>query len=259
MCDKNTDDLTSRDPESDQKEEKKANNLGSIKVIMIVLFILTLCCLHFALLSMHLVNQLNPQHGFNFTKNSWVAWCWLPIPIISIILGFKYVKAGVKCKKNIIGGFIIAFLLLMYGSFSLDPAFGQDYSKIDMYRSCIDAELPDSGQLEIVEWGKLFDDDKTDYVVINAYYDREDVGALERSITSSTNWIPCDSIRSELKVLIPSTLTPDHDAYYSIYNKTTGEYNALPATAGSYEIYSMKYDKSEKHLEIHRFLIEYRT
>ena len=41
---------------------------------------------------MALVSQIN--QGFNFIKNAWVFWCWLPVPVLSIILGFKYKNAG---------------------------------------------------------------------------------------------------------------------------------------------------------------------
>lgn len=235
------------------KGAKKYHNPNFIKTFMIILFIITICSLWGALWSVSLVDKINPQHGFNFTKNTWVFWCWLPIPILSIILGFKYKNAGFKCTKNIVGGFIIGFLLLVYGSFSLFPTFSQDYSKIDSYRSIISAQLPSNGELEIQDWGTYFDEDKTNYTIINAYYDKEDVSSLVNSIEYNSNWILSKEIKSELKILIPSQLRSDDDAYFSIYNKTTNQYNVLPEIAGEYEIYAMKYDKSDKHLEIHKF------
>lgn len=235
------------------KGAKKYHNPNFIKTFMIILFIITICSLWGALWSVSLVDKINPQHVFNFTKNTWVFWCWLPIPILSIILGFKYKNAGFKCTKNIVGGFIIGLLLLVYGSFSLFPTFSQDYSKIDSYRSIISAQLPSNGELEIQDWGTYFDEDKTNYTIINAYYDKEDVSSLVNSIEYNSNWILSKEIKSELKILIPSQLRSDDDAYFSIYNKTTNQYNVLPEIAGEYEIYAMKYDKSDKHLEIHKF------
>lgn len=235
------------------KGVKKYHDPKFIKIFMIILFIITICSLWGALWSITLVNKINPQHGFNFTKNTWVFWCFLPIPILSIILGFKYNKSGLKCTKNIVGGFIIGFLLLIYGSFSLFPTFEEEYSKINSYKSIIDASLPNNGELEIQEWGTYFDEDKTNYTIINAYYDKEDVTNLVNSIENNNNWILSKEIKSELKILIPSELRSDNDAYYSIYNKTTEQYNTLPETTGNYEIYAMKYDESDKHLEIHTF------
>ena len=243
---------------SNFKGVKKYHNPSFIKTFMIILFIITICSLWGALWTMTLVDKINPQHGFNFTKNAWVFWCWLPVPLLSIILGFKYKNAGFKCTKNIVGGFIIGFLLLIYGSFCLFPTFSQDYSKIDTYRNIIDAKIPDNGELEIQDWGTYFDEDKTNYTIINAYYDKEDVSNLVSSIENNSNWILSKEIKSELKILIPSQLRSDDDAYYSIYNKTTNEYNTLPEIAGNYEIYAMKYDKSDKQLEIHKFNYSYK-
>lgn len=48
------------------------------------------------------------------------------------------------------------------------------------------------------------------------------------------------------------------DDYFSIYNKTLKKYNTLPEEAGDYEIYVMKYDIDEQHLEIHRFIYSYK-
>ena len=240
------------------KGVKKYHNPNLIKTFMIILFIVTICSLWAALWSVSLADKINPQYGSNFAKNTWVFWCWLPVPLLSIILGFKYKKAGFKCTKNIVGGFIIGFLLLIYGSFCLFPTFSQDYSKIDTYKNIIDAKLPGNGELEVQDWETYFDEDKTNYTIINVYYDKEDVSNLVSSIENNSNWILSKEIKSQLKILIPSLLRADEDAYFSIYNKTTDEYNAIPKTSGNYEIYAMKYDKSDKQLEIHKFTYLYK-
>ena len=237
---------------------KKYHNPEFIKKFMFILFIITICSFLGAIWTMNLIDKINPQQGFNFTKNTWVFWCWLPVPLLSIILGFKYKNAGFQCTKNIISGFIIGVTLLIYGSFCLFPTFEQDYSKLYKYKTIIDAKLPDNGELEIQDWGTYFDEDKTNYTIINAYYDKEDVSNLVSSIENNSNWILCKEIKSELKILIPSQLKSDNDAYYSIYNKTTNQYNTLPEISGDYEIYAMKYDKSDKQLEIHKFNYSYK-
>lgn len=238
---------------SNYKENKKATNPNLTKTLMIILFIATLCSLYGALWSVSLINEINPQHGFNFTKNTWVFWCWLPIPIASIILGFIYNSKGLKCTKNIVAGFIIGFFLLVYGAFSLVPTFSEDYSKINDYKQYIDASIPSNGELEIQNWETYFDDDKTEYSIINAYYDKEDVSILENSIEESNNWVLSTKFKSELKILLPSQFRSSDNVYYSIYNKTTNEYNTIPNESGEYEIYSMYYNKSLKQLSIHKY------
>lgn len=239
------------------KKEKESKNINNIKIWLNILFVLTLLSIYLASVSISYLIKFTNPHGFNFTKNYWVCWLWLPLPILSIVLGFKYTRIGIKCNKNIIGGFIMCFMLIMYGSFYFFPTYSEEYTKIENYKEIIKAELPATGELEIQDWGTYFDNDKTDYTIINAYYDNEDTSNLVSSIENSSYWILSTEIESVLKLFIPSTLISDTDAYYSIYNKTLNEYNSLPTISGNYEIYAMKYDKSIKQLEIHNFKYSY--
>ena len=241
----------------DNTDSKQYRHTYFIKGFMLLLFILTLFSLFAASWSLTFVNTILPQHGFNTSKNTWVFWCWLPIPILSIVLGFKYNHAGFKCLKNIVAGFVIGFLLAVYGSFCLFPTFSADYQQINAYEPYIDANLPENGELEIQDWGTYFDDDKTDYVIVNAYYDRENVETLMNSIETSKNWILSTQIKSELKILLPSQFHADNQIYYSVYNKTTNEYNQIPNKTGEYEIYAMYYDAANKQLSIHIYKYSY--
>lgn len=238
--------------------ERRSRHPDIVNTGMMVLFILTLVSQVGALYSAELIQKLHPQHGFNFTKNMWVFWCWIPIPLFSILLGIKYKKAGFPCMKNIVGGFIIGLELLCFGAFCLIPSFSQDYNEIDVYRNIIDADLPENGELEIWEDVSNIDEDKTEYVVINAYYDDEDVTGLVNSIENSHNWILSKEIKSELKIFLPMEFLSGDEVYYSIYNKTMDQYNMMPEVPGNYEIYAMRYDNSIKQLEIHQYMFLYK-
>lgn len=235
----------------------KYRNPNFIKNGMFVLFILTIACLWLSIFSFSLIERLRPHHYLNVFKNMWIFFCWLPIPILSIILGFKFDKAGFKCTKNIVAGFIMGFIFIIFGSLSTVPIISEDYSKIDVYRDVIDAELPKNGELIIENWDTCSGADKTECTILNVYYD-EDVDDLVSSIENSENWFLCKDISSKLKIFIPLQLYVEDDSYFSIYNKTTNEYNKLPETSGDYEIYAMKYSKSRKNLEIYKFKYAYK-
>lgn len=240
------------------KKSKNYSNPNFIKKGMSVLFVITIVSFWLAVLSFSLVNQMVPHYFLNQFKNMWVFWCWLPIPIISIILGFKFNKVEFKCTKNIVSGFIVGILLIIFGAFSLIPIYSVDYKEIDSYRNVIDAKLPDNGELVIENLDTCYGEDKTECTIINSYYSNEDVSDLINSIENSGNWFLSTEIKSTLSLMIPSWLYEDEDAYFSIYNKTTNQYNTLPEVSGKYEIYTMKYDKSEKHLEIYKFKYSYK-
>ena len=239
------------------KKAKKASNPNVISIVMTILFIATIATLWLGLYLQGILNTYFPKYGFSFTENYWVFWCLLPIPILSIIFGYKYKKEGFKCKKNIVAGYIIGVLLIIYGSFCMFPTNEQDYTKIKDYKEIVNLELPDSGILEIIDWDSHPNRNMTEYTTINAYYAQVDVTELVESIENNPNWILSKEFRTEMNVFLTSSLVPDDDAYFSIYNKTTNEYNVLPEKSGEYEIYAMKYDKSDKKLQIDKFKISY--
>lgn len=108
--------LTQKKNNDKEMKTEKNINLNNIERNMKILFVLTLLSIWGALWTTRLFpvnNSLDP-----LLENMWVFWLWLPLPIISIILGFKYKKVDIKCTKNIVAGFIVGFLLLMYGCFN---------------------------------------------------------------------------------------------------------------------------------------------
>ncbi len=232
----------------------------TIKNIMTFLFIFTIISLFGALKTWELVAESqNSAGGFSSVSTTWVFWLWLPTPILSIILGYKYKKKGIKCKKNIVAGYIVGILLLIYGSFwFIMPSYEADYSEINKYKDIIGVKLPSSGSLEKIKWDYNSDPDKTDYQTINVFYNKDDTASLEEGIKSNENWILSTEIKSQLNVLIPETFIKSDDTYFLIYNKTLDEYNSLPENSGNYEIYAMRYSASLKMLEIDEFKYLYK-
>ena len=240
------------------KGVKKYHNPKFIKNMMLVLFVITILSLWASLFTFAFVMFSKGGPSFNSIKKAWVIWLWLPIPILSIVLGIKYKNAGFKCTKNIVAGFIVGSLLLMYGAFCLFPTFEEDYNKIYEYQDILGVELPSNGLLEIQDWGTYFDEDKTENTIINAYYNEEDVDVLEKQIQNNGNWILSQDMKSILKIFIPFNVFLYQDTYISIYNKTTDEYNKIPDEAGIYEIYTMIYDGANNELEIYKYNYSYK-
>lgn len=238
----------------------KERNKTSIKIFMILLFILTIVSIFAALITWGFVNENSDETGiFSFVNTTWIFWLWLPIPIVSIILGYKYKKIGVKCKMNIVAGYVISILLLIYGSFwFLIPSYSIDYSEIYNYKNIIGITLPKKGKLEKIKWDYVSDADKTNYQSIYVYYDKDSGSKLEKEIKKSENWISSFNIKSELKLLIFKSFTLDKDTYFLIYNYTLDEYNTLPKEPGNYEFCVMMYSSSLNLLQIDTFKYTYK-
>ena len=235
-----------------QKESNKVN-----KLLNIIFFVTIISLFASFILVYILLKYVFHYHGNGDTRYMWIYLCFLPIPIISIILGLIYKNKGYNCSRNIIIGIIVSIILLMYGGIpTLVSTDLPDYSEIDSYKEFIDAKLPSNGELDIIEVGSSADD-KNEYVIVDVYYDLEDVTELEKSIKDNNNWFLSEDIKQELKVFVTPQIHSSKNAYYSIYNKTTNEYNTLPSKSGDYDIYFMKYDLKEKHLAIHKFKYSY--
>ena len=224
---------------------------------MQVLFILTLLSI---LIIPYLIKLFLEDYGENFiglVKNFYLFLYLLPIPILSFVLGIKYIRKDLKCTKNIVVGIIAILILLVLSSFSLLFS-GQNYKIIDSYRDISDVKLPNNGDLNVLNFEKSPDNDKLNYTFINVYYSKNETNILEEKIKKSDKWIKYKNLTPKQKVLIPSVCEINSSSYLLFYNKTTNEYDKLPDNSGIYEMYVMKYDTITKNLEIHKFKYLYR-
>lgn len=240
-------------------ENTKKGKEKIIKIFMLFLFILTILSFFAAFVLWGSMNG-RPENagGFFFTSTTYVYWLFLPIPILSIILGYRYKKLGIKCTKNIVAGYIISVLLILYGSFCLISfSDSKDYSEINSYKKIINAPLPSNGKLELFKWDYNSDDNKTNSKTLYVNYFNEDTEKLEESIKQNETWILSTQIDEKLRFLVPGYVT-GKNIYFSIYNKTLNEYNALPDNFGNYKIYTMMYDTSKKLLQIDEFNYYYK-
>lgn len=230
-----------------------------IKNLMLFLFVITILSFFGSIILWGAMNE-RPENagGFFFTSTTYVCWLFLPIPILSIILGYRYKKLGIKCTKNIVAGYIISVLLILYGSFCLISfSDSKDYSEINSYKKIINAPLPKKGKLELFKWDYNSDRNKTNSKTIYINYFNEDTEKLEENIKQNETWILSTQIDEKLRFLVPYYETGEN-IYISIYNKTLNEYNTLPADFGNYKIYTMVYDISKKLFQIDEFNYYYK-
>ena len=89
--------------------DKKKNRL------LLLFFLCNILCFPFAYIVTIIVSSY--YNLYDLIHYFWIWWLFIPIPITSIILGFKYDVLGYKCKKNIVFGLITLILLLLIGSF----------------------------------------------------------------------------------------------------------------------------------------------
>ena len=95
----------------------KIKNIGSPDSRGVISTVLFYASLLSVLAAVALAGFMTGYDG-ELYKNMWVFFCFMPIPISSLIYGFVLKAKGCKYKKNIIIGIIMTILLCIYGSFS---------------------------------------------------------------------------------------------------------------------------------------------
>ena len=189
--------------------------------ILTILLCFTILSLYGALMT--LSHFAGKEEVFDLTKKMWILYTWLPIPILSIIMGFKYQKTNNNATKNIVVGILISLVLVIFGSFSI--LFNDDLSQ--EFDTIMQVTRPEMMNMEINYPITNLGPKASNYKQINVKYQKTENDALVAEITNNSNWLKKEAIPDELKKQIPESLLGSDTAYYLIYNLTTKKYNEI--------------------------------
>lgn len=256
-CDKNLIDLIRNLKRQKEEMLLEDETYQNTKRRMKFLFALTILSLWLALISVTIVTEILNTTIYD-TKYMWIMWLWLPVPTASIILGIKYKKQGLKCLKNIIGGLIIAFLLIIYGCFTFLSNNEVDYQKVNTLEEILNINLPESGKYYKTEWDT---NNMGKYIIHDIYFtNKNEYTSLEQEIKEDNRWILKNELKSQLELLIPNNMScqSEYTCYYAIYIKEIEEYNKLPEEDNFYHIYALVYILQTHQLHIEEYNYHYK-
>lgn len=239
-------------------EKIKLKNSKWMKIVMLLLLILSILSLPVAFYTVITYSEIHNVQGIDFIQFCWLFWIYLPIPILSIIIGYIYQKKGVNCSKNILIGFIVSILIFIFGLFTfvfpdLPDNQYDDYSVINNYKQIMGVEIPNIGQLKIMTLKSFNVRNISNLTIITVNYEQQDTDVLASEIKNNNNWILSTELPSTLEKLVPTAFASNNNIYYLFYNKTLDEYNTLPLNSVNYEVFTIKYDISKKILIIYSF------
>lgn len=250
-------------PLCDEVSKKAANSPKNpearLKTVSNLLFILSIATIFFALAALAIMSQ--KSYPFHMVRNMWVFYLFIPIPIASIVFGFHLKKRGYRYKKNVIIGFIMSILLLIYGSFSF--IFANEYSNDETLaketEELLLIDLPEyyridtkdfSGHTQSSSYGHI-------YTVSIIYFDEDAVREFEASLEDDAKWL--SYIPSSLSG-ITSYYCEDsggENYYYVVYNVDTGEFGKLPDGSGEYIFINVIYNTESNIMQIVKYKREY--
>lgn len=241
--------------------EKQTENLEkytSVKIGLIILFILTILSIWASMILILLIAQKENVPLFLTFNYTWVAYYVLPIPILSIILGIIYRIKGLKCTKNIVAGIIVTGIILLEVSVSFLINNEIDYKNINSYQEMIGVKLPTKGEYYKVDWDESYLlDHSSNYIIFTNPTEEK---AFLEELKNSNLWLTKNELNTNLENLItPATCeSVKQECYYSLYIKELNTHNTLPVQNGVYHIYAMAYSSDKSYLDIEEYIYNYK-
>lgn len=191
------------------------------------------------MLSFSLASMIGESNIFGvagIVRYSWLMLLFIPIGILSILIGFKLKNSKQKYKKNFIISFICLPLLIIFGSyrFIFNSVVSYDVNEVSIIEEKINFEIPD----EIKVATNKLDLYNISYVKI---IDSKSKDVFEQQIINNQLWQ--EELNPEIKSLLPLDIQYESEVfeYFVFFNITSDEYNIFPSS-GQYECIFIAYD-----------------
>ncbi len=184
------------------------------------------------MLSFSLASMIGEPNIFGVAgiiRYSWVMLLFIPIGVLSILIGFKLKKSNQKYKKNFIISLICIPLLLIFGSyrFIFNNIVSYDVNKVSIIEDKTNLEFHEEIKVATIKQDLY----EISYVKIN---NNDSKYVFEQEIINNKLW--CDTLNFQIKSLLPIDIQYESEVfdYYVFFNITNNEYNKLPIN-GEYE------------------------
>ena len=188
----------------------------------------------FSLASM--IGEANIFGVAGIIRYSWVMLLFIPIGILSILIGFKLKNSTQKYKKNFIVSFICLPLLIIFGSyrFIFNSVVSYDVNEVSIIEEKINFEIPDGIK---VATNKLHLYNISYLKIINS----ESKDMFEQEVGNNQLWQK--ELKPEIKSLLPLDIQYESEIfeYFVFFNITSNEYNISPLS-GENECIFIAYD-----------------
>ena len=169
-------------------------------------------------------------------RYSWVMLLFIPIGILSIVIGFKLKNSTQKYKKNFIVSFICLPLLIIFGSyrFIFNSVVSYDVNEVSIIEEKINFEIPRDIK---VATNKLDLYDISYLKILNS----ESKDMFEQEVENNQLWQK--ELQPEIKSLLPLNIQYESEIfeYFVFFNITSNEYN-IPPLRGQNECIFIAYD-----------------
>lgn len=209
--------------------------------LLIILFIFTILSPFIAVIFITVATQTSPIPEFPnlMFKYAYIFAIMLIFPIVSIITYFIY-RRKVRCKKNLIGGIVIAIILAMFSTMSLSNEANIKTDKLYLTKleTTLNIDFPDDCEVNYV-----ITDNKNNFRMMVKFNSSKEILNIVNNypFVTSLDTSTLNSLPDSLKAY---TLTYD---YYLTFDLDTNSYNSPIINHG----YLLGFNKVNNILDCH--------
>ena len=215
-----------------------------------VLFLLTLIS---PVVSFSLASMLGEPEIFRvagIVRYSWIMWLFIPIGLLSILVGLKLKNNKQKYKKNLIIAFVCLPIIIIFGSFRfIFNNISYDVDKVKVVENKSNLRLPDQIKIATNE----FDSYNLSYIKI---VDQESQVSFENELESNQLWQK--ELSPSIKGLLPIEIQYEMGSFdrFAFYIVGEDEYNTYPQD-GTHECIFVAYDyELQRVIVLYDYIVE---
>lgn len=226
----------------DNKNIKKLNTAAN------VFFVLSLIIIFASILLNNWDTEMNLK--------AWMFFLPLPVPIISIVLGFIQKKKGVKYKKNIIVGILSVIFLLLFSSF-YSWLSNDSHDPVEYLTDVIGIDMPEEEiSKSVLSYNYENQPTETGFVFWHTSVEFEELSAdeFEQNMIYDNRWLTV--VPEELnEALLPVDYDESHKGADKmiLYNEFTGEFNTPIESNKFHNFIAVFYFTDENRAEIFEY------
>ncbi|MBR3817015.1 MAG: helix-turn-helix transcriptional regulator [Clostridia bacterium] len=173
---------------------------------------------------------------------------FLPVPILSIIVGILLNKNKIRNRKNIVVGIIIGLYMLIFGF--VPAIFGNVENNFSYVEATLGFDFP-----ECISFRRSTSFSDNAQTVTSMSFTESASNEFETTIKKDSRW--SSTGRKDFYEILPESIGNIPCDLFLIYNVTTDEFGKLPDSNGEYEFIYISYDTEMNTAYIFEYTADY--
>ena len=251
-------------PKSEEEKKVEAQQIvdnskqiKKIKKWKLITSLFTIASIFMGLMVVSLVHTLGHYANVNeaFVENLYILYFFIPFPLLSILVGMKAKKIGIRGKGCIILGVIFTFILGIYGSFALlfNASISHNKNHLLEYSNQTGIEIPYDGYFTYVDMSMGSRTEETTLYAVMTLTNETEIMEFESALSNNPIWQ--NGINYNYMDFYNLTKVSEYE-YFALYDCQTNQFVTGDLSVGDHHLICVAYDSEEKVVMIIDYYLE---